>query len=381
MATFGDFIGGLGRRLNLPEFGISERLGESQPRPQPQRSVQGAQSRPVTVPSAAPFYGQSYGPSGGSTSSAPQPQPQPQQNFLDQIGQNTQSLYDDQLNRARSLYDSRAAELNNQLSGLGQEKDSFLDRIGSTYSGLVQTAGDTLQKNLGLLEGRKGEVNQQYDVSRTNASRLLGDQQRQNRMLARAQNLLSSGYYTNLQSSAGRDATQRIAGLNTEEGSKVDAIGNAILGAQTDTNTKIQTLKEEQANQEQETINKYSTLANSIRNDLRFNERDRLDALESVNNRMASALDNIGLTFMQFQAAAGQLGNTASNYMNQIQSFNPLASAQPTLDRTQALSAAGQQFASPLAGVPAGNQNFLSTVTGEFDQERNRPRSFLDLIG
>lgn len=312
---------------------------------------------------------------GTSTYDAASPASAPVNNsMLDQLGQNTQNIYNDQLNSERSLYDQRAGELNNQLGGLEREQGSMLDRIGSTYRGLVDTANQTLSKNVGLLEGRKGEVEQQYDTGRTNAARLLGDEQRMNRQMARAQNLLSSGFYTNLQNQAGRSATERVSGLNTEEMSKLDAIGSSILNTQTDTNTKVQALREEQGMQENETRNKYITLANSIRNDLRFNEKDKLDALRAVNNRMASALDGIGLTFMQYQAAAGQLGTTAANQRQSIQSYDPFSAIQSTLGQDQAYGAAYQP-ASP--GLGASDQPATTAPVGQYDFN-NRPRSILD---
>lgn len=321
--------------------------------------------RSATVIGGTPSY-QTTGSTGASNTN---------NSILDQIGNNTRNVYEDQLNSARSLYDQRAAELNNQLGSLGREKDTMLDRIGATYRGLVDTANQTLTKNLGLLEGRKGEVQQTYDVGRTNAARLLGDEQRMNRQLARAQNLLSSGYYTNLQNQAGRSATERIAGLNTEEMSKLDAIGSSIVNAQTDTNTKIQALQEEQGLQEAEVTNKYMTLANAIRNDLRFNEKDKLDALGAVNNRMASALDGINMAFMQYQAMAGNLGNVASTQRSAIESYDPFAAIQNTLSMRTAQDAAYQPVKSALSSTGAQT---ASSPIGYYNFDNNRQRSRLD---
>lgn len=301
---------------------------------------------------------------------------QPAAGALDAIGNNVRSMYEEQLGRARSLYDARASELNNQLGGLGREKDTMLDRIGSTYRGLTQSAQDTLTKNVGALNNRRGEVEQTYDTSRTNVGRLLGDQQRMNRVMARAQGTLGSSYYGNMQSGAGREATQRIAGLNTEEVGKLDAIGDAILNAETDTNSKIQALKEEQALQERETINKYTTLANAIQNDLRFNERDRLEALDAVNSRLSSALDQISNTMMQYQAAAGNLGNVAGNWNNSIQSFNPFGTIQQTLDNSAARGSSVSPFASAVA-APGASAN---PTTAYYLNRGQQPDSYLDRL-
>lgn len=371
----------------LPDFGITEKIGDLMGA---SRTYQGGSNiRPYQTdfsgtvnyanlgngglqPTGQVQGANTYQPSGGGGG-----QPQQQQSIMDSVTDNTQNHYQNLLSNAQGLYDHRAAELNNQLGGLGREKDSLLDRIGSTYGGLVQTAQDTLTKNLGALDNRRGEVNQQYDVSRTNVGRLLMDQQRMNRVLARSQGTLGSSYYGNLQTDAGRDATQRVAGLNTEEQSKLDAIGDAIVNAQTDTNTKIQSLEEAKGHAETEIINKYQTMANSIRNDLRFNERDRLDALDAVNNRMASALDNIQLTMMQYSAMASGLGNTANQWTNQIQSFDPFGQIQGTLDNSESRMASYSPFQSPVAAPQA---NAANQPTGYYNFGQNRQPSLLDQL-
>ena len=298
---------------------------------------------------------------------------------LDSITNNTKSQYQLQLDQANNLYDSQAGSLRDQLGSLDRQKGNVLDQIGATYGGLVQTAKDTLTKNVGLLHGREGEVGQQYDTQRQSTAQLLGDQERKNRIYARGAGLLGSSFYVNdLQGAAGRQATQRIGGLNTEEQSKLDAIGTAITNANTDTNTKIEQLGKEEANARNDIVSKYIDQANAVQNALNFNGRDKITALSGINGQMQNALNAISQTFASYAQYTQSLPQVAQQFTSSLQT-DPFAAIQPTLSNQQAYNGALGSF-----GVLPTNQGAApdaNAILGYLGQNGQRKQNYLDFLG
>lgn len=208
-----------------------------------------------------------------------------------------------------------------------RSRQGMLDRIGASFGSLRNQARSTLDRNLDLLEGRKGETEQTYDVANTNRARLLGDQQRFNRQASRAGGNLSSSYYQNMQNAAAEDATSDIGNLNTERQLKLDALGNAIVNQKSDTENYLSQLLGEEELAKRDAENQYS-----------------------------NTLDQIALTNLE-NAYNQRLANTANSYASKFAS-NPLDQISKLLSVNRAIEA---------ANAPIANENYLANAYDDLE--------------
>lgn len=281
-----------GSWLGLPDLGISEKIGDVFNRPRDNRGgsqVFGSSNAQVLgnstsqLPQYSTYQAPQYStlaqaPSGGSSSGLPYANPSnqwqtDQNNAFNQMQGAAQSNNDAELSGLNSQYDYLASQAQNQLGYLGEQR----------------------QQGLGTLDTALQDVNRTVDKARYNTQVNTEDQIRQagstarntqlkNRQTLRALGILNSSFAgENLNAPMNQFDEQR-AGL-MQEGSRRLAELDDFVTTKTD----------EHANLVAQLENQYAQLIGGIQTDMRFNERDRKDAIKAVNASLSSKLANIGL--------------------------------------------------------------------------------------
>lgn len=245
----------------------------------------------------------------------------PLNSSINQLGQQQQALIN-----------ARKQNQQHTLDSLGNQKNSLLDQIGSNYGNAISSARSTLANNLSALNQAKTDTTTGYENQKTDQGRLLLDQERQNRIMARALGDNSSSYYENLQSGAQATANQNITSLDQTEQSQLDQIGQQIIQQNTDGQTKIDQLNQAELQAQNDVISKYQDA---------FNQASDQSQLDNLTSNMQSTLDSISQTFQNYKA--GAVANPIADFTKQAQALSTIQSVtQPLQDQSVLQNAISQ---------------------------------------
>ena len=212
-----------------------------------------------------------------------------------------------ELGRANTQYDYLASQLQNQLSGLDTQKANATNEIDTGLSG----------------------VQNQIDLSRTNAQNSTDQQiqqagsiakssQQQNRNVLRALGIINS-------SAAGELLSKPI----NEFGKQRAQLQQALIGRFNELDNTLDQATKEAANKKNEILSNYTQLYNNIQNDLRFNDRQRVDALNSINAAASQHLADIQQSVLNYQNQVNLQKQAFAQQMAQISGYQS-----PSVDLT-----------------------------------------------
>ncbi len=266
---------------------------------------------------------------GSSTQSAPpstggNPPPAPSggssaQQQLDLMNQgkipwddNLRALLNNQINGANSAYqaqnqalntqfDQAAANLQAQLPYLQQQRDSALSSLDLANKSATDQANSA---RLSAQTNTEDQINQAGDVAHQT--------QNQNRNILRALGIGGGTYAAELLSKPLNIYDQQRGQLNT-----------ALQQRSQQLDDYLNTVTQQHAQAVSDLQNNYANLVGKIQSDLRFNDRQRNDALSAANAALQTNLANIQSSAMQYQQQVqlmkqqlAQSAGTVTNYAN-----------------------------------------------------------------
>lgn len=217
-----------------------------------------------------------------------------------------------ELGKANTQYDYLASQLQNQLSGLDTQKQNATNEIDTGLSGVQNQVG--LSRN-NAQTSTDQQIQQAGSIAHTT--------QQQNRNVLRALGIINSSAAGELLSKPVNEFGKQRAQLQQAFQQRSNELDNTLDQATREANNKKNAI-----------LDNYSQLYTNIQNDLRFNDRQRVDAINSINAAASQHLadiqsqilnyqNQVNLQKQQFaqqlaQIAAYQNPTIASNYLSNL---------------------------------------------------------------
>lgn len=258
---------------------------------------------------------------GGGTYSAPSNPVQ--QNPFQGVEDAAQAGYDAELSAANSGFDYERDGLLSQLSSLDRQKADSLSALDTDLRGIQTEVGSQKQRS----DQATGDaIGQAGSIARTT--------QAKNRNVLRALGILNS-------SAAATELTKPINEFDQERARLVR--GNLQRIEDLDKFYLQKVDEGKQASREIET--QYTDLVGRIQNDLRFNDRQRTQAVRDATAALQARKAEIGAQLANYQTQVGQLKSTFAAQLAQIKlAENPSANLDSIMGT--ALSAADKAYSS-----------------------------------
>lgn len=223
-----------------------------------------------------------------------------------------------ELDNLNSLYDYNAEQARNQLSSLGTQYQQGVNEANTGFENIKGQIGKTKKQNL-------SEIDRQIQSAGSTAQQT----QMKNRNILRALGILNSSYAgESLQRPMEQFAQQR----------------NDLMTAAQTRSQELDDLLTQKTAEHQNMLaglrSNYDNLVNQVNTDLRFNDRQRADAIKAVNSALSQSLYNIQ---QQQQSIAQQVANQKTQLQQALASVNAYTTPQANLSNiTSALEAPGQ---------------------------------------
>lgn len=309
--------------IKTPEFGISEKLSDIFNKG---RTAQGGSnlfsvgSKKAPTTSAAPgtsgqVLGASTGmnydvpnnpnrstalgnllSSGGGSAGYSAPSSPVQQNPYQGMEEAAQSGYDAELGAANAGFDYEREGLLSQLSSLDRQKADSLSALDTDLKGISTEVGTQKQRSE---QATSDAIGQAGSIARTT--------QAKNRNVLRALGILNS-------SAAATELTKPINEFDQERARLVR--GNLQRIEDLDKFYLQKVDEGKQAAREIET--QYTDLVGRIQNDLRFNDRQRTQAVRDATAALQARKAEIGTQLANYQTQVGQLKSTFAAQLAQM---------------------------------------------------------------
>lgn len=248
--------------------------------------------------------------------------------------ENARKSNEAEVSRLNTAYDYQASQARNQLSDLETQKNNSLSEI------------DNYQKNTrNQVETSKQEAQTNADTQINEALKTAEDVKQSNRGVLRALGILSS-------SAAGEILAKPMNAFDEQRAKIVTSLGDRIKGLNDFLNQKVSEFDIAKTN----IVSNFNSLYNNIQNDLRFNERQRADAIKAAG---AALQDRIAQIESQKIAYAQAVKNQQLSFAQSIASIqaqqNPGADLNKILG--SALKISSNFYSSPTASIYQGNQD------------------------
>lgn len=205
-----------------------------------------------------------------------------------------------ELGRANTQYDYLASQLQNQLSGLDTQRTNATNEIDTGLSGIQN------QVNLSRTNAQNNT-----DQQIQQAGSIAKSSQQQNRNVLRALGIINS-------SAAGELLSKPI----NEFGKQRAQLQQALVSRFNELDNTLDQATKEAANKKNEILSNYSQLYSNIQNDLRFNDRQRVDALNSINAAASQHLADIQSQVLNYQNQVNLQKQAFAQQMAQITGYN-----------------------------------------------------------
>lgn len=212
-----------------------------------------------------------------------------------------QAAYNAENGRLNTQYDQAAANLNAQLPYLQQQRDSALSSLNLANDTATKQANDA---RLSAQTNTQDQINQAGDVAHQT--------QNQNRNILRALGIGGGTYAAELLSKP----------LNTYDQQR-GQLGQALTQRMGQLDDYLNTVTQQHAQAVSDLQNNYANLVGKIQSDLRFNDRQRNDALQAANAALQTNLANIQSSAQQYaqqvalmKQQLAQSAGTVTNYTN-----------------------------------------------------------------
>lgn len=186
------------------------------------------------------------------------------------------------LSQANTEFDRNKAALELQLGGLGTQKDNAFAEIDTGLEGVISQ-----------VEKSRNNAQTNTDQQVQQAGSIAQSTQDQNRRVLRALGIINS-------TAAGELLTKPMNEFDKQRGQLQVALGQRLGELDDFMNQKAS----EAQNAKNDILSQYTQAYNAIQNDLRFNDRQRLDAVQAIN--------------AQAQQHLADIQNQLFNYQNQI---------------------------------------------------------------
>lgn len=230
-----------------------------------------------------------------------------------------QAAYNAQNSALNTQFDKSAADLNAQLPYLQQQRDSSLSSLNLANQQAIDQANNA---RLSAQTNTTDQINQAGDVAHQT--------QNQNRNILRALGIGGGTYAAELLSKPLNIYDQQRGQLNTALQQRSQQLDDYLNGV---TQQHAQAVSDLQ--------NNYANLVGKIQSDLRFNDRQRNDALQAANAALQTNLANIQSSAQQYaqqvqlmKQQLAQSAGTVTNYANPT--FDPQAYQNALLSNGQA---------------------------------------------
>lgn len=213
-----------------------------------------------------------------------------------------QSAADAALRSANTSYDYNAQQLNDQLGSLGGQKQNAINELDTGLSG-VRTQVDTSRTN--------AQTNNDQQVQQ--AGSIAHSTQQQNRNVLRSLGILNSSAAGELLSKPINEFDKQRAGMQTALTQRFGELDDFL-------NQKVA----EANNAKNSIISQFTDLAGKIQTDLRFNERQRIDAVNQANAALQQRLADIQNSVLSYQQQVNTQKQSYTSGLSQINSYqNP----------------------------------------------------------
>lgn len=224
--------------------------------------------------------------------------------YLDKQQQAARNNSGAELSAANTAFDYNAEQLNNQLGALGNQRTQALSEIDLGLSGLqnqIKTSRQNAQTNT------EGQIKQAGSIAKST--------QAQNRNVLRALGIINSTAGGELLSKPMNEFDKQRASLQQQLEQRFQELDDTFNQKTAEANA-----------QKNGIISQFTDLVGKIQTDLRFNDRQRLDAVKQANAALQQRLADIQGSVMQFQQ------QVALQKQNFAQSLAQIAAQQnPTL--------------------------------------------------
>lgn len=248
--------------------------------------------------------------------------------------ENARKAQEAQLSQLNTAYDYQASQARNQLSDLETQKNNTLSQYDA-YQANTQNQVNT----------SKQEAQANADKQIADALKTAQDVQLANRRALRGLGILSS-------SAAGEELSKPMNAYDEQRASIVTGLGQRINQLNDFMNQKVSEFNAAK----QDVTSKFQSLYNNIQNDLRFNERQRADAIQAAG---AALQDRIAQIESQKIAYAQAVKNQQLSFAQSIASIQ--AQQNPGADYSKilgsALKTSSNFYSSPTASIYQGNQD------------------------
>lgn len=211
---------------------------------------------------------------------------------------------DAQLARLNSEYDYNRSNLEGQLSSLGGQRENALSSLATEFQGVQNQVGRS-----------KTNAKQQTDTSIQDALSTAQDTQRASRNTLRALGILNS-------TAAGELLQKPLTSYDTQRA----RLNQALIGRMGELDDFLNQKTAEHANAVRGIQQQYGDLVARIQNDLRFNDRQRADAVQSANAALMQRLAEVKQAQFNYQSQVETLKQQFAQGLSQINSYQqPLA--------------------------------------------------------
>lgn len=223
-------------------------------------------------------------------------------NIFDVTKENATQDSNTELERLLSAYDYNREKLETQRDYLGTQKDDAFSQLGLEETKLNQT-----------VEGQKTQSYKTITREIQEAAGVANQVKSQNRNILRALGILAS--------SAAAELLSRPMDEFAKERSRLTEIGIQRVNELDD---YLNNGLDEIRNARTSVTNQFTKLTADIENDLRYNDRERLSAIEAANNALMERLNQIDMAALEFATQTQTTQNSILGSLNNITNYqNP----------------------------------------------------------
>lgn len=235
-----------------------------------------------------------------------------------------QERYNAENQSLNTQFDYTSAQLNNQLGTLANQRDQSLGQVDLGLQDIQNQVG-TSKTNLGT--NTQTQINQAGSTARNVTG--------QNRNVLRSLGILNSSAAGQILAKPGNQFDEQRAQL-----------GQFLVQKTTELDQYVNQAVKEAAASKDAIVKNYNDLVNKIQTDLRFNDRQRNDALKQANAALSQRLSEIATSVMNYKQQADAQKQQYATTLGQITNIQ-----QPSYDANapgfQPLVNPGQQTQTP----------------------------------
>jgi len=247
---------------------------------------------------------------------------------------------DSELSSLNTQYDQNRESLLSQLGSLDTQKNQSLSALDTQLAGVKNT-----------IANQRTQAQQSTDSQIEQAGNTARNTQRQNRNVLRALGILNS-------SAAGELMSKPLNQFDQIRGQ----LGIELQNRFTQLDDYLDQRVAEHQHAYQSVVSQYNDLVGKIQSDLRFNERQRGDAVKAANAALSQRIYEIQQSAQQYQQAVDLQKQQYSSAANSLSQYNP--SYDTSLLTATQIAPQQQSSNAQIYGAPQKKQGLLSSIFG-----------------